>query len=101
MRASMVDMTQTSVLAPVSGRAVALADVPDPVFSAGMVGYGAAVDPPRGIVEAVARGIDMMDCVLPTRLARHGTLLTTDGKVNIRRAEFARDDERRLRRFED
>ena len=54
MRASMVDMTQTSVLAPVSGRAVALADVPDPVFSAGMVGYGAAVDPPRGIVEAVA-----------------------------------------------
>jgi len=42
------------VLAPVSGRAVALADVPDPVFSAGMVGYGAAVDPPRGVVDAVA-----------------------------------------------
>ena len=47
-------MSQTPVLAPVSGRAVALADVPDPVFSAGMVGYGAAVDPPTEIIDAVA-----------------------------------------------
>lgn len=47
-------MNQTPVLAPVPGHAVALADVPDPVFSAGMVGYGAAVDPPRGVVDAVA-----------------------------------------------
>jgi len=44
----------TRVLAPVAGRAVALHDVPDPVFSAGMVGYGAAVDPPRGVVQAIA-----------------------------------------------
>lgn len=42
------------VQAPVAGRAVRLADVPDPVFSQGMVGYGAAVDPPREVVEAVA-----------------------------------------------
>ena len=47
-------MPQTSVLAPVAGRAVLLADVPDPVFSAGMVGYGAAIDPPREAIEAVA-----------------------------------------------
>lgn len=47
-------MSQTPVLAPIAGRAVALADVPDPVFAQGMVGYGAAVDPPRQIVEAVA-----------------------------------------------
>jgi glucose-specific phosphotransferase system IIA component len=47
-------VTTTSVLAPVRGRAVALQDVPDPVFSQGMVGYGAAIDPPRGVVEAVA-----------------------------------------------
>jgi PTS system glucose-specific IIA component len=47
-------MSTTEVHAPVSGRAVALADVPDPVFSAGMVGYGAAVDPPREVVQAVA-----------------------------------------------
>jgi PTS system glucose-specific IIA component len=44
----------TPVLAPVEGRAVRLEDVPDPVFSQGMVGYGAAIDPPRGAIEAVA-----------------------------------------------
>lgn len=47
-------MTTTPVLAPVGGRAVALGDVPDPVFSQGMVGYGAAVDPPHEVIEAVA-----------------------------------------------
>jgi sugar PTS system EIIA component len=47
-------VSTTSVLAPVAGRAVPLQDVPDPVFSQGMVGYGAAVDPPRGVIEAVA-----------------------------------------------
>ena len=47
-------MSTTYVLAPVPGRAVPLQDVPDPVFSQGMVGYGAAVEPPRGVVEAVA-----------------------------------------------
>ena len=47
-------MSQTPVLAPVGGRAVLLGDVPDPVFSQGMVGYGAAIDPPRGVIEAVA-----------------------------------------------
>ena len=38
-------MGSTLVLAPVDGRALALTDVPDPVFSQGMVGYGAAIDP--------------------------------------------------------
>jgi sugar PTS system EIIA component len=47
-------VSRTQVLAPVAGRAVALQDVPDPVFSAGMVGYGAAVDPRRGVVDAIA-----------------------------------------------
>lgn len=47
-------MSQTPVLAPISGRAVALTEVPDPVFAQGMVGYGAAVDPPRQVVDAVA-----------------------------------------------
>lgn len=55
--------------------------------------YFMGLGDPIGIIEAVARGIDMMDCVLPTRLARHGTLLTDNGKLNIRRAEFARSDE--------
>lgn len=47
-------MTITRVLAPVSGRAIALSDVPDPVFSQGMVGFGAAVEPPQAVVQAVA-----------------------------------------------
>jgi PTS system glucose-specific IIA component len=47
-------VSTTAVHAPVSGRAVALGDVPDPVFSQGMVGYGAAVDPPREVIDAVA-----------------------------------------------
>lgn len=55
--------------------------------------YFMGLGDPAGIVDAVARGIDMFDCVLPTRLARHGTLLTNDGRVNLTRAEFARSDE--------
>ncbi|MCT7659020.1 PTS sugar transporter subunit IIA [Mycobacterium deserti] len=47
-------MTTTSVMAPIGGRAVGLHDVPDPVFSQGMVGYGAAIDPPREVIDAVA-----------------------------------------------
>ncbi len=46
--------TTTSVLAPARGRAVALANVPDPTFAQGIVGYGAAIDPPREIVDAIA-----------------------------------------------
>ncbi len=55
--------------------------------------YFMGLGDPVGIVEAVASGIDMFDCVLPTRLARHGTLLTSSGRVNLTRAEFARSDE--------
>jgi glucose-specific phosphotransferase system IIA component len=47
-------MSTTPVLAAVAGRAVPLAEVPDPTFSQGMVGPGAAIDPPRGVVDAVA-----------------------------------------------
>ncbi|MGB3412931.1 MAG: tRNA guanosine(34) transglycosylase Tgt [Microthrixaceae bacterium] len=55
--------------------------------------YLMGVGDPLSIVEAVARGVDMFDCVLPTRLARHGTLLTDHGRLNIKRAEFARSDD--------
>ena len=47
---------------------------------------------PVGLVEAVHHGIDMFDCVLPTRLARHGTALTSAGRVNLRNLANARDD---------
>ena len=53
-----------------------------------LMGVGDAV----GLVEAIALGVDMFDCVWPTRLARHGTVLTGGGRVQLRRAEFARDD---------
>jgi queuine tRNA-ribosyltransferase len=46
---------------------------------------------PLGMIDAVARGIDMFDCVLPTRLARHGTMLTASGRLNLRNRRFAED----------
>ena len=47
---------------------------------------------PVGIVESIALGVDLFDCVLPTRLGRHGTLLTTTGRLNIKNRRFAADD---------
>jgi queuine tRNA-ribosyltransferase len=55
--------------------------------------YLMGVGDPASIVEAVALGVDMFDCVLPTRLARHGTILTSTGRLNLRNARFARDPE--------
>lgn len=46
----------------------------------------------EGVLEAIDRGADLFDCVWPTRLARHGRVLTPDGDYNLRRSEFARDD---------
>ena len=47
---------------------------------------------PEDLVECVARGIDMFDCVLPTRNARNGQLFTSQGRLNIRNARYADDD---------
>jgi queuine tRNA-ribosyltransferase len=46
---------------------------------------------PEDLVECVARGIDMFDCVLPTRNARNGQLFTSRGRINIRNAQYAED----------
>ena len=54
--------------------------------------YLMGVGDPVSIVEAVALGVDMFDCVLPTRLARHGTALTAEGRVQMKASRFARDD---------
>lgn len=43
------------------------------------------------MLEGVARGVDMMDCVLPTRIARHGTLMTHNGRVNIKNEKYKED----------
>ena len=47
---------------------------------------------PEDLVECVARGIDMFDCVMPTRNARNGQLFTSEGRLNIRNARYAEDD---------
>jgi queuine tRNA-ribosyltransferase len=48
---------------------------------------------PEDLVECVARGIDMFDCVMPTRNARNGQLFTSEGRLNIRNARYAEDDQ--------
>ena len=47
---------------------------------------------PEDLIESIARGIDMFDCVLPTRNARNGQLFTRDGKINIKNAKYAEDE---------
>jgi len=47
---------------------------------------------PEDIVEGVSRGIDMFDCVIPTRHARNGSLFTRDGRINIKHAKYVKDE---------
>ena len=54
--------------------------------------YLMGVGTPADLVECIARGIDMFDCVLPTRNARNGQLLTSEGVLNIRNARYAEDE---------
>jgi len=54
--------------------------------------YLMGVGTPEDLVENVARGVDMFDCVMPTRNARNGTLFTSYGKVNIRASRFREDN---------
>ncbi|MFQ5556607.1 MAG: tRNA guanosine(34) transglycosylase Tgt [Acidimicrobiales bacterium] len=68
-------------------------DVCTAILPADQPRYFMGLGDPIGIVESVARGIDMFDCVLPTRLARHGTILTDAGRYNLTRNEFAASDE--------
>lgn len=55
--------------------------------------YLMGVGTPEDLVEAVYRGIDMFDCVMPTRNGRTGSVFTSKGKLNIRNAQFAKDTE--------
>jgi len=54
--------------------------------------YLMGVGKPIDLVESVARGVDMFDCVLPTRSGRHGQAFTWDGAINIKNAKYAEDD---------
>jgi queuine tRNA-ribosyltransferase len=53
--------------------------------------YFMGIGDPEGVLEVIERGIDMFDCVLPTRTARTGSALTWEGRLNLKNARFARD----------
>jgi len=71
-------------------RAIAL-DAVVPELPQTSVRYVMGLGDTSGVLDAVARGCDLFDCVLPTRLARHGKVLSRLGDYSIRRAEFASD----------
>jgi queuine tRNA-ribosyltransferase len=62
-----------------------------PLLPADRPRYFMGIGDPRGILEVIERGIDMFDCVLPTRLGRTGSALTSSGRLNLRNAVHARD----------
>ena len=66
-------------------------EVLDPVIPQGIARYLMGVGTPANILEAIARGIDMFDCVMPTRNGRNGMLFTWNGVMNMRNAKWARD----------
>jgi queuine tRNA-ribosyltransferase len=66
-----------------------------PLLPAEQARYFMGIGDPEGILEVIERGIDMFDCVLPTRLARTGTAVTGEGRLNLKNARF-RDDPRPL-----
>jgi len=54
--------------------------------------YLMGVGEPDDLAQAICRGVDMFDCVMPTRVARHGAALTPDGRINLHNLKYARDD---------
>jgi queuine tRNA-ribosyltransferase len=62
-----------------------------PLLPADRPRYFMGIGDPAGILEVIERGVDMFDCVLPTRLGRTGSALTWAGRLNLRNARFARD----------
>jgi queuine tRNA-ribosyltransferase len=72
---------------------LAMIDVVEPHLPAEKPRYLMGVGTPDDILEAVRRGIDMFDCVLPTRAGRHGTAYTRHGRLNLKNARHADDPE--------
>jgi len=67
-------------------------DATTPLLPVNQPRYLMGVGTPIDLIENVARGIDMFDCVMPTRNARNGQLFTSEGPLNIKNAQFAEDD---------
>lgn len=70
---------------------VAMLDITTPLLPSAKPRYLMGVGAPEDLLEGVARGVDLFDCVLPTRLARNAGLFTQQGRINIRNARFERD----------
>jgi len=66
-------------------------DVTLPLLPQDRPRYVMGVGTPENLVEGVSRGVDMFDCVMPTRNARNGVLFTSFGKISIKQAQYARD----------
>jgi queuine tRNA-ribosyltransferase len=63
----------------------------EPLCPSGSPRYLMGVGSPEDLFECVARGVDLFDCVLPTRIARNGALFTRGGRLNLRNAQYAAD----------
>ncbi len=66
-------------------------EIVEPLLPAHKPRYAMGLGTPSQMLEMIARGMDMFDCVLPTRLARNGTAFTASGTVNLKNAEFTLD----------
>ncbi|MEQ1853713.1 MAG: tRNA guanosine(34) transglycosylase Tgt [Chthoniobacteraceae bacterium] len=64
----------------------------EPFLPADKPRYAMGLGTPPQLVEMIARGVDMFDCVLPTRIARNGTAFTERGTMNLKNAEYAMDE---------
>jgi len=62
-----------------------------PLLPPGRARYFMGIGDPEGVLEVIERGIDMFDCVLPTRLGRTGSALTWEGRLNLKNARYLRD----------
>jgi queuine tRNA-ribosyltransferase len=70
---------------------LATVELMDEVLPRERLRYFMGIGDPVGILEVMGRGVDVFDCVLPTRMARTGAALTPDGRLNLRNARYARD----------
>ncbi len=70
----------------------AMLEVVNAVLPAEKPRYLMGVGSPEDLINGIARGVDIFDCVLPTRLARHASAMTRTGRLNLMNAAFARDD---------
>ena len=69
----------------------AMTEVVTPLLPSGKPRYLMGVGKPANLLESVARGVDLFDCVIPTRNGRNGTIYTTEGRINIKNAQWKDD----------